>query len=479
MPALKRLVASLLVLAGSVTQAYPQPSVDETRPGIVRLLRAREFRRLDQIITSKQGAIQRDVREEWSLVRVLRTFDAGEPELAPLLDAWVEASPRSYPARLARGRHRRAIAFAARGTAWRRDTSDDRIAAMAALLPQVVSDSEAALRANARLAPAYALLIDVARVGKSGVEGCVEVFDRARRHVPASLTMRVAFAQCLLPRWGGSYEALDALAQDSALHVRVNPGLAALAGFAEWDQGDLLFRENRLQEAAVLHTRAIAKGVHPYFLVSRARVLMNLFQHDKALLDLQRVLALIPDHEEALGLRAFSLWMLRQPALAAADVRLLREIDPSNASVKDLEDRQMWEARQSASKGDYAAATKLLTTGLEVTGDRPSLYYLRGTFHREAGNDPAALKDFLDTIRLDPVHYDAHTGADAILIKQQDEDLSVQLWSDYMKHRPGDGRARLARSNAWIRKGDRLRGLADRRAACELGVKDACPGSGR
>src|SRR5687768_11666149 len=67
-----------------------------SRLEMVRLLRARDFERMDRAITSLQEAVERDIRQERSLNRAMNAFSTPDPALTPLFEAWVKARPSSY-----------------------------------------------------------------------------------------------------------------------------------------------------------------------------------------------------------------------------------------------------------------------------------------------------------------------------------------------------------------------------------------------
>src|SRR5688572_21321767 len=99
-----RLISLCLPLLAVSTLCYGQ-TVRVTAPAVagisrlemVRLLRARDFERLDRAITSLQEAVERDIRQERALNRAMNAFSTPDPALTPLFEAWVKARPSSYP----------------------------------------------------------------------------------------------------------------------------------------------------------------------------------------------------------------------------------------------------------------------------------------------------------------------------------------------------------------------------------------------
>ncbi len=492
--------AGLLVLAGLVAQGAAQavsaggtpttaempqagrtlvpeivgPAPADSRVSVIRLLRARDFSRVDEIIRIKQAAVEQDVRSEPALGRVLNAFDTADPTVTPLIDAWVQADPSSYAARLARMNHGSALAWAARGTAWRDETSAEQVRAMRDHFARVVVDAEAALERNPRLGHGYAGLIGTV-IGDPAA--CVRIFVRASQYTPASFSVRGALAHCLLPRWGGSYEALEALAGDSADHVGTNPSLAALAGFVEWDRGTLM-RDSDGDEAVRLYTRAIENGGYSPFYVSRARAHLHHRRYGDSLADLTQALARAPEEPDALMLRAWTLAAMGRTADAAADVRLVTEIDAPNeilAAFREGElERAVADAKRCYDQGDLATAIARLTTAIDLTGGSAEAYFWRGRAWLKGGEEARSLPDFDAAIRLDPRYFQAYQAVDGIFSRRGDLAGAIRAWTRYLALEPTNGRAYVERATAYFYKGDEAEGLADARAACRLGVKEGC-----
>jgi len=467
--------------AGAAGPDVISPAAADSRLSVLRLLRARDFSRVDEIIRAKQAAVEQDVRNEPALVRVLSAFDTSDPTVTPLIDAWVQADPSSFAARLARAEHGTALAWAARGAAWGDKTSADQRRGMRAHFAGVVVDAEAALERNPLLAPAYARLISEAK-SSGDVQACAGVFARASKHVPASFTVRVALALCLLPRWGGSYEALEALAEDSADHVATNPSLAALAGFVEWDRGTFM-RDNVGDEAVRLYTRAIEKGGDSLFYVSRARAHLHHRRYGDSLADLTQALALGPEEPDALMLRAWTLNAMGRTAEAAVDVRLVSEIDAPNEILAEFRDGELERAVEAAERcygqGDLATAIQRLTTAIDLTGGNAEAYFWRGRALLKAGDEAQSLPDFDNAIRLDPRYFQAYHEVDGIFSRRGDLAGAIRYWTRYLALEPTNGRAYVARATAYFYKGDEAEGLADARTACRLGVKEGCEVEGK
>jgi hypothetical protein len=171
------------------------------------MLRARDFGGLAKRIEEAERRVETDARREPDLVRVLAAFDSGDPALTPLLDAWVAASPDAWTARLARATHFVTVAWRRRGSKVGRETTEEQHAQMQDFLRKVVEDAKVVLKQNPKVGAAYRLLISAA-MGIGDNRACIALAAQGIAVSPASLRVRTRLATCLLPRWGGSYDAL-------------------------------------------------------------------------------------------------------------------------------------------------------------------------------------------------------------------------------------------------------------------------------
>jgi len=258
-----------------------------------RLLRRHDFEALTRLVEAKQARLEQDVRWEDELGQAVAAFDVADPALTPLLDAWVVAQPDAWAPRLARARHRLAVAWERRGSKWAKDTSEEQVAGMRESLDEAIGDAREALRHNPKLTEAYRTLIKAA-MGRGDPQACVRLAELGLAVAPASLRVRSALALCLLPRWGGSYDAVAALAREAQKYAGQNPALAALLGFVDWDRGCLARNDKKYDEAAALFTRALAAGEHASFYYDRADTYLRQKRYTEALADVARLLAMAP-----------------------------------------------------------------------------------------------------------------------------------------------------------------------------------------
>lgn len=462
--------------ASADTAEDPAPS---SRLEVQRLLRARDFARLTRIVESKQAKVERDVRREMELARVIGAFETADPTLTPLIDAWVAAEPKSYAPLLARAEYRFELAFAARGEKLTKDTSEQQFQGMEVFLKGTIEDAQAALKRDAGLGEAYRMLINAARtIGNQ--DACTAVADRGIAKLPGSLRIRVALAICMLPRWGGDYALLEAVAKASDAHVKENPALSALHGFVEWDRGRLSSGDEALEHYA----HALEAGEHWFFYRDRARAHLKQQQFTEALADAAHAMAVVPDEPEVLMMHARALRGLGRFAEAVPDLQLVAEID---ATDDDLAVVKKSELETAAVQGyqllqgakDPNGAIARLAVAIDATGGNAEVYYWRGRAYLLTEDHEHALSDFEAAIRLDPHHFESYLNIDFILAKRGDWDAVIRHWTRYIELEPTNGRAYLERGGAYNHKGSRAAALDDARKGCDLGAQGACAITGR
>ena len=270
-----------------------EPPADEgspTRAEIHRLLRSRDFPTLTRIVDDKQALVERDIRNESELHRVIGSFSVADPSLAPLIEDWVAASPESVAPNIASAQYLFARAFAERGSKLAAETSLEQVMGMNHFLEKVMLDARTALARAPKLTEGYGLMIDVARtVGAQ--RACGEVAREGLSVAPASMRIRWALAMCRLPRWGGSHEAVQAIWDQAKPFVADHPALAALGGVVSWDLGRSADGEDALRHLEA----ALAAGPHSAFFLSRAREYIDAKKIDAALEDATNGLAWAPE----------------------------------------------------------------------------------------------------------------------------------------------------------------------------------------
>ncbi len=191
------------------------PSVTNT-PSLKQLLPAlgdRRFDALERQLDTYQADFEHNIVREEAVQLGFAAFAAANPKDGELLQEWATKSPRSFAAHLALGDYLIHQGWITRGEGLADTVSESRAQRMTTFFNHGREEVEAALRLNPRVTPAYALLI---RAGRNDLDpaGIAAIAQRGLKQVPASFLIRVAYTEALLPRWGGSHDAMDDFAND-------------------------------------------------------------------------------------------------------------------------------------------------------------------------------------------------------------------------------------------------------------------------
>jgi tetratricopeptide (TPR) repeat protein len=271
------------------------------------------------------------------------------------------ASPSSAFAYAASGWAYLAMAGKARGGAYIRDTPRSNIEAMDRLLTEADADLQRAIALNPKITPAYVAMI---RIGQMSF-GDTYMLKAARRGLtiaPDSYAIYGMYSGAEEPRWGGTLQLMQQIADQAQTHVKENPLLILLksAGPAEeydvcncnssarWDAFPAVFDE--VSSASLLFNAGYAanNAGHPdlaaiylseglRFLpdASNARMrrdyaLTNLRDSDWALEEANRWIKKWPQSPWGYSMRGYAYRSIADYSHAVPDLEKANTLDPSN-----------------------------------------------------------------------------------------------------------------------------------------------------
>lgn len=322
---------------------YPLRRID--RLAVRRLLVAGSFDALETLLAAYDDSAARDYRLELRLFDAYGAFASCVPPLAPLLDQWVQQRPSSGAALLARANFLLACGWRARGGAYAKDTPDQQLALMGQLFRAALNDLGQAQTLAPNSLVGYDDLMNIARV-KGDVALSRRYLEQGLKVQPYSFVLRAEYMSVLLPRWGGSYEAMDDFVAESAPYAAMNPRIRTLQGFADWDRARLLLDSNANVQAEQEFQQALRYGDLPRFLFERGRFFGRTGRYRDALADLNSALTHNPQQHDALFERARVEYALGGDAPDSAraqfyaqaleDIELAVKLDPTEYRYQDL-----------------------------------------------------------------------------------------------------------------------------------------------
>jgi len=454
----------------------PAEYVDQA--GMRSLLYFKKYALLEAAFETFQQRFEANPLEEDYVFLAGAAFESSEIELRQQLDGWVAASPESFAPYLARAAHHQSVGWDSRGGAWAKDTTKDSFSKMGEAHAQANRDLDKALALRPKLQAAYAMRVRMAK-GSSGRDTAKAQLERATQQCPVCYRVRFAYAMGLEPRWGGSYEALDAFAK--SVPVAKNPRLAVLAGLSDLDRAVTATHEKKYDAALALLDAATTHADAALFAEQRAEILSQRDGKDDgqaALSAIDHALDLAPWNAEYRIRRATILADLKRWKEAGEELLAGLRVSRTNANARAyhryIVDWLVWQGWQEKRAGNRDLALDMLEVALSLA---PTDRTAEGTYTAIIVGDTVPARDLprLEAqVKANPHSFRAHQELDYALARVGRFKDVIQMWDGYIAAHPKDGRARLERGGAYVHYGDPAASHADARAACDLGVAEGC-----
>lgn len=326
---------------------FGYPRVDVDKAGLSALLRARAFDSLTGRLAAYQRDFVRDFRNEYRLMNAYGVFERSDPGLESLLNEWVSRAPESPEARLARALYRHSRGWDARGTRWRSETPDENVARMRDWMRAARTDAEQVLARDSVQIVAYTVLLKVEQAMGADYDAASLILRRGLRISPRAMLLRDYMMDQLMPKWGGSFEAMERFfAAAAEPHVQDNPRLRVLRGRIHRARGDELDDDDKYDAAIREYTKALSYGHSAAVRFDRGRAYHQNDKHLEALADFNAAWVDSPDWPDLLDWRGWTYHMLAYRAvpaqrdrlreLALRDLAHAHELEPSDRRARDL-----------------------------------------------------------------------------------------------------------------------------------------------
>lgn len=299
---------------------------------LISLLHSKEYGKLNSMLLKRQAAYEKNITEEINFALAIDAFANADPTHDALMSEWIAQYPDNHLPYLVRGVYYGDLGYAWRSTESSRDTSDEQFAKMTFYHEKAHLD----LKKSIKIKPtsiAYSTLIDLSSSGRGG-KSREEVLRDGIAVLPASYEIRKSYLFKLMPRWGGSYEEIDAFLDDTRQHLETNPALKPLLGFKDYVIGYNLQSSDQYKEALTHYSNALRFGEKEWILKQRGTTYLQLEDYENALKDLDRAIALWPHFQSALTWRGIVFAELDKTDAALADFNLASKIEPYDFVVR-------------------------------------------------------------------------------------------------------------------------------------------------
>ncbi|HPB68168.1 MAG TPA: DUF4034 domain-containing protein, partial [Candidatus Omnitrophota bacterium] len=223
------------------------------------LFKNERFGALSVMMDKYLAAIKSNPADEFLIRDFLLVFSEPSPDCERLLFKWKGTFPYNYQPYLALAQYYHQRGWENRGSRSFQGTSNEHFQKMEDCFQQAEENIQKALKMKPDLLPAYGMLISIYGVSRPDREKEL-ITARALALFPHSYLIRKEIVSSQTPRWGGSYEQMQAVARDAEPYNRINPNMTKLYGYIFEDQAWYLKRAQQYDKAVDLLRDALAFG---------------------------------------------------------------------------------------------------------------------------------------------------------------------------------------------------------------------------
>jgi Zn-dependent protease with chaperone function/TPR repeat protein len=333
--------------------------VDADQKMILALLEKRNFDELERVLGGYQFEFEHNAHASRAVADAFSAFQKAPMRMEAALNEWVEKKPDSYPARVARGNYFVARGWDARGTDYYAGIPAENLAEMRVHLRRATDDLERSLKLTAKPYVSHRTLLTIAKTVGSRREQRAH-YDAAIQLAPASVNTRLAYMATLEPRWGGSYEQMEAFLSESRGALQDPKDMAALAARIPAYRGFEKQHADDFTGALVYFDQAISLAASADTLCRRSYVLSKLQRYEEAFRDIGLSLAKDRDDRYCLDMAVYLAPKAADPNDVIRVMDLVIELDPTSTGALNQRGWRYYAlGKRDLAFPDYMAAAKL------------------------------------------------------------------------------------------------------------------------
>lgn len=233
-----------------------------------------DFKQLEQAYAEAQQDFERDRKTDTKLGEVYYALSdlpqrLDHPTASRQLDEWAKQFPRSYAARTVRGVYLSDRAMQARGGKFVNETSEEQFSEMRKWHALAKQDLLASLKLTRYPLMSHVELYRIAMVVSDDQDRSVH-FAKAFEMAPASMQLHKQVMVSLTPRWGGSYEMMQAYVDKVGPKLGLDKDRGILKSMIIEDKASDMTTQKKYAEAYALYGEAILLRDSTNYLCKRA-----------------------------------------------------------------------------------------------------------------------------------------------------------------------------------------------------------------
>lgn len=348
-----------------VASAASQAGEPVSRERLFGALLSGNFSQLERTFNEAQQDFERKRQSDKNLTEVYYGLDElhlllDQATASKRLDDWVRQFPSSYAARTVRGNYLADKAVQARGGKFVADTRDEQFAEMRKWHALAKRDLLASLKLTRYPLISHIKLYTIAMVGGDEKAKSIHI-SKAFEIAPASMQLHKQVMVSLSPRWGGSYEGMQAYVDKVKKGLESDKDRGILKSMIIEDKASYLTVQKQYEAAYGLYGEAIK----------------------------------LRDSSNYLCKRAYLGTLLKKSSASILN-------DIKAASAKDMPDPYCAKMAANFAKANISLADTipLMDAYIKHFPRNAELYNARGWVHQERGNKAAAHPDLLKSAEL-------------------------------------------------------------------------------
>ncbi|MFC4307570.1 hypothetical protein ACFPN2_00610 [Steroidobacter flavus] len=235
---------------------FAGPCLAQVSKSAIDQLRNGSPQAAERAFTALQTSFEHGQATEYDLLDGYKHFYREDAELADGINQWIASFPESATAYLARGVYYRKLGETRRGTKYIDKTPSADLEYMKRMYVKARRDLAKSLQLHSGSYIAELHLLNIALHDCDG-NAAETAFHNATKILPSNILARARYTVSLTPRWGGSYEQIDAFIARSRAEGVPESTLGLMQAIKLEDLGNVAEEKGRLDAARSFYERAL------------------------------------------------------------------------------------------------------------------------------------------------------------------------------------------------------------------------------